>query len=162
MLLMQQRKTCWFLQNPFFRRRLPRLPIVVVVVAAGLDLVSRRSRRRRHLPRRAKTGLRFAQSRNNQTCMRVASCPSATDLNFGAPFISEHAMSRHKWPSLEALQEIRDAQIDRADNTADNLAGKLHAFLLTMLQEVCDDDFEDDCEDTRRHSEFVPRSSNQA
>ena len=72
-------------------------------------------------------------------------------------------MSGHKWSSLEALQEIRDAQIDRADNTADNLAGKLHAFLLTMLQEVCDDDFEDDCEDTRRHSEtFVPRSSNQA
>ena len=63
-------------------------------------------------------------------------------------------------PSPEALQEMEDAQADRADITMDNLVFKLFEFLVTLLKDVCEDDYEEDCEDTRRRSKrFFPRPS---
>ena len=75
-------------------------------------------------------------------------------------------MPRHHWhhmhtpglvlnPSPKALQEMQDAEADRADVSMDNLVSKLHEFLVTMLQDVCEDDYEDDCEDTRRRSRKI-------
>ena len=63
-------------------------------------------------------------------------------------------------PSPEALQEMEDAQADRADITMDNLVSKLAGFLETLLKDNCGELCEEDCGDARRRSEtFCPRPS---
>ena len=63
-------------------------------------------------------------------------------------------------PSPEALQEMKDAQEDRADTTMDNLVRKLSGFLETLLKDNCGDICEEDREDARRRSKtFCSRPS---